>query len=433
MASPDKYTPSYSFSDYEANNPRDPKPGSQLDIQFADIATSTGSLADAIKDIRRSDGALKNQIVTLDALATDTKLAFGLGETISEQIAIVAAMETEIAALAGLESEIAGVYAVRADVSAVAGLGSHVTAVAEIAADVTAVAAVAANVTTVAGIDADVAAVAGVSSGVATVADIAIDVSTVAGVAPDVSAIASHVASMTTVATGINDVAAVAANESNITALAENAANINEAVANLPDLAGKLNKDGSNATSRSKWRLKPIGEVFYVDVNAPGAEIPLIDAGCIELTAGLDGPGGYNEGKLTGETITGSGATPVATAVIDDPDSPMNGHVQNLINTEERVRYAGERSKSGDVFNDQIERIRGDLTLRHDALIEADMASTNVFTVSSYTPDAGRVESGANAARRRASFDSANVVRSGDRTRAKGQFLVAFLKYKDVA
>lgn len=189
-------------------------------------------------------------------------------------------------------------------------------------------------------------------------------------------------------------------------------------------------------TEDLKWRLKPIGEIVYVNTGLPGVEIPPADAGFIELTAGLDGAGEYNEGKLTSETITGSGATLVATAVIDDAESPMDGATISLINTEERVTYAGERSKAGDVFNDQMQQITGTF-----ARSTSRVGTGNPGTLSgafSYggSGQVGFMTSAVNSGSDfTLDFDSADSpdARAGDRTRAKGQFLVAFLKYKDVA
>lgn len=68
MADPSRYLQSYDFSAFQENNPSAPLPAVQVDVQFADIQTSTTELRDAIKDIRRSDGALVNGIVTEDSL-----------------------------------------------------------------------------------------------------------------------------------------------------------------------------------------------------------------------------------------------------------------------------------------------------------------------------------------------------------------------------
>lgn len=69
MSDPSRYVQSYDFSAFQENQPNTPLPGVQVDVQLADIQTSTTELRDAIKDIRRSDGALMNEIVTEDSLA----------------------------------------------------------------------------------------------------------------------------------------------------------------------------------------------------------------------------------------------------------------------------------------------------------------------------------------------------------------------------
>src|SRR5690606_5105985 len=68
MADPTKYTPKFNYSGWEAAGPKRPKPGAELDIDFANIARSIDETIDALKDIRRSDGKLKNGIVDKDAL-----------------------------------------------------------------------------------------------------------------------------------------------------------------------------------------------------------------------------------------------------------------------------------------------------------------------------------------------------------------------------
>ena len=62
MADPTKYTKGYSFEGYQANNPSKPLPAPRLDDELENIATSIDETIDALKDIRRSDGALKNGI-----------------------------------------------------------------------------------------------------------------------------------------------------------------------------------------------------------------------------------------------------------------------------------------------------------------------------------------------------------------------------------
>lgn len=73
MADPISYTRSYSFTDYQASNPRTPLPGDEVDSQLIDIASAIDNHRRAIMDTRRSDGRLKNQIVTYDSLSNDMK------------------------------------------------------------------------------------------------------------------------------------------------------------------------------------------------------------------------------------------------------------------------------------------------------------------------------------------------------------------------
>lgn len=92
MPDPVRFVPSYDFSDFEETQPNDPKPGVQLDSQFDDISASTTSLRDAILDVRRSDGALVNGIVTEDSLAA------GLLDTLSSETGATEAAASAAAA-----------------------------------------------------------------------------------------------------------------------------------------------------------------------------------------------------------------------------------------------------------------------------------------------------------------------------------------------
>jgi hypothetical protein len=84
MADPTPFVPGYSYTDYQETAPADPLPGPQVDNDFADVATSTVTLVNAVKDIRRSDGKLKNAIVTYDSLSAGLKalLSNNTGQTI---------------------------------------------------------------------------------------------------------------------------------------------------------------------------------------------------------------------------------------------------------------------------------------------------------------------------------------------------------------
>jgi hypothetical protein len=77
MADPTPYTVSYNFSDFQEDHPRTPLPADRVDIEYANIETALGSQRNAIKNVRRSDGALKNAIVTWDSLSPAVKALFG--------------------------------------------------------------------------------------------------------------------------------------------------------------------------------------------------------------------------------------------------------------------------------------------------------------------------------------------------------------------
>lgn len=77
MSDPQKYERTYSFTDFQAGNPSAPLPGIQVDNEMENIEQALGGAIDAIKDVRRSDGKLKNGIVTVDSL--DPQVAAGVG------------------------------------------------------------------------------------------------------------------------------------------------------------------------------------------------------------------------------------------------------------------------------------------------------------------------------------------------------------------
>ena len=101
MADPTKYTPGYSFSDYQASNPADPLPADEVDTELAAISNSVDQVVEAIRNVRRSDGALKNLIVTYDSLSADMKARLaavgfdGTEEDIDEIIAGVEGVTAE--------------------------------------------------------------------------------------------------------------------------------------------------------------------------------------------------------------------------------------------------------------------------------------------------------------------------------------------------
>lgn len=88
----------FDFTGYAASNPSQPLPGDRVDAQFADHAEAITSAQDAIDDIRRTDGALKNEIVTEDSLAPG--LVATLTAAIAANVAADAAAASGYAATA---------------------------------------------------------------------------------------------------------------------------------------------------------------------------------------------------------------------------------------------------------------------------------------------------------------------------------------------
>lgn len=81
MADPVTYTPEYSFSGFQAVNPSRPLPADQVDAELANVSTSVGELVEAVKNVRRSDGLLKNGVVTPESLSSATLTLLATGGT----------------------------------------------------------------------------------------------------------------------------------------------------------------------------------------------------------------------------------------------------------------------------------------------------------------------------------------------------------------
>lgn len=76
MADPTKYVPAYSYSGWQASNPNRPLPADEVDNDFANVSQSVNQTIDALKDVRRSDGKLKNQSVGPDQLSPALTIGF---------------------------------------------------------------------------------------------------------------------------------------------------------------------------------------------------------------------------------------------------------------------------------------------------------------------------------------------------------------------
>ena len=61
----------FSFTGWDRDHPGERPPGDRIDAQFAEIFRSLKELGDRIDLILRSDGAVRNGLITRDALAAD--------------------------------------------------------------------------------------------------------------------------------------------------------------------------------------------------------------------------------------------------------------------------------------------------------------------------------------------------------------------------
>lgn len=122
MPDPSKFTPGYDYTSWQSSNPTKPLPGNKVDQDFANVATSIDEAVEAIKNVRRSDGALKNEIVTLDSLDPIVRAGVGAGALASAEAAAASADAASDSAVAAAAS------ATAADGSATAASGYASTA-----------------------------------------------------------------------------------------------------------------------------------------------------------------------------------------------------------------------------------------------------------------------------------------------------------------
>lgn len=87
MAEPTKYSRDYGFANFQASQPNKPLPGTEVDVELDNVSRSIEETIEALQDIRRSDGTLKNGIVTIDSLAPELTLD-GLQDIIDRAISV---------------------------------------------------------------------------------------------------------------------------------------------------------------------------------------------------------------------------------------------------------------------------------------------------------------------------------------------------------
>lgn len=176
---------------------------------------------------------------------------------------------------------------------------------------------------------------------------------------------------------------------------------------------------GGGIGARDVWASQPIGVPIPVFDIAPP---PPTDQSYryIKLTAGLTGAGDYNEGVLTGESVSGSAPLITATAVIDMATSPLHGQTVHLINTERRVVRAGS---SGTVQNDAIQNITGNLGF---VVGPNDGTSDGPFIQTSFAASIG--QGGTGLAGAAISFNTENAVRTDNETRPRNIGATYFMR-----
>lgn len=161
--------------------------------------------------------------------------------------------------------------------------------------------------------------------------------------------------------------------------------------------------------AEQQWLGTPIGG-YITPFAAPPKDNPKFRY--VLCTAGNTGAGGYNEGILTGETVTGTAPLLIAKATISLAGSPMNGVEIPLINTEGRFVGAGT---SEALENDSIQNITGAISLGNTP----GLAPTGAFTVSQI---GGTTATGTGVAGR-IGIDASLVARTSDRTQPRAHRL----------
>jgi hypothetical protein len=110
---------------------------------------------------------------------------------------------------------------------------------------------------------------------------------------------------------------------------------------------------GVAITNNRQFTGTPVGGILFLYTNMTGVIEPPTNSGqfrYVNLLAGLTGVGEYNNGVLSGESVSGSSPNITATATVSV--GPLAGEVVNLINTERRFIRPGS---SGTTQEGQIE------------------------------------------------------------------------------
>lgn len=168
-----------------------------------------------------------------------------------------------------------------------------------------------------------------------------------------------------------------------------------------------------------QWLGTPIGG-YITPLTPPPTNDPRFRY--VLCTAGQTGSGGYNEGILTSESVSGSSPLIEATATVDLDGSPFDGESIHLINTEGRFVGAGESEAfEDDSFQSHVMEIR---SLGSPSTIrEASTSGTggNSVFVDSNLSDSYRFQ-----ARTFVSDGTNGTPRTGDHTQPRTHRLVHY-------
>lgn len=156
---------------------------------------------------------------------------------------------------------------------------------------------------------------------------------------------------------------------------------------------------------------KVIGELFPVWDHLTGSEPPDNSgtAKFVRLTAGQSGAGGYNEGLLTSESVSGS--FPTVSAVATIAVGPMSGQAIGLINTEFLFLRAG--ATSGSFGQDTLQNITGQMR----AYFTGSSGANGAFQY--FNQSANKRAPGEGGFEGIFDFNASRVARTGAETRPK--------------
>ena len=174
--------------------------------------------------------------------------------------------------------------------------------------------------------------------------------------------------------------------------------------------------------TKAGWLGIPVGGYITSAVPPPKDDPSFRYILC---TAGQDGAGQYNEGILTGETVTGSAPLVNAIATVSLAGSPFNGQTIHLINTEGRFVGAGEAEAFED---DALQNITGSFSDGIDWVNASSMPTPiGAFTRSTGSSSSSR-NGTSNGAFQRIGLDASLVARTSDHTQPRAHRLPHYMR-----